>query len=315
MKKCINKVILEGYLYEHDLKLKTVQDKNSENFGKEFINGTISIAVDEDGLNVVPVHYTYVTATTNKGTANKTYTVLKSIMDGNATWLNVGKDSALKVKCDTAFALNDFYAQDGSLVSQMLQEGGFISVINAFDAERNKFEIDLLVTNVAHIEADEEKNIAKDYCTVRGAGFNFRNALLPMSFVIHNEKGMDYFESLEASNQNPVFIKVWGKIINKATLVKKVEESAFGEASVTSYEKKIKEWVITGVAKEMYDYGDETILTAEEVTKAMQDRQVYLADVKKQQDDYKASKVAGGFPASNAAPSVAPKASTTAFNF
>jgi hypothetical protein len=47
----------------------------------------------------------------------------------------------------------------------------------------------------------------------------------------------------------------------------------------------------------------------------MQDRQVYLADVKKQQDDYKASKAAGGFPANNAAPSVAPKASTTAFNF
>ena len=313
MKKCINKVILEGYLYEHDLKLKTVQDKNSENFGKEFINGTISIAVDEDGLNVIPVHYTYVTATTNKGTANKTYTVLKSIMDGNATWLNVGKDSALKVKCDTAFALNDFYAQDGSLVSQMLQEGGFISVINAFDAERNKFEIDLLVTNVAHIEADEEKNIAKDYCTVRGAGFNFRNALLPMSFVIHNEKGMEYFESLEASNQNPVFIKVWGKISHTTTKVAKTEESAFGPASVTTYEKKVKEWIITGASPSPYDFGDESVMTVEDLQKAMQDREILLADTKKRADEYRASKN-NSFGTPAVTPAAAP-ANKPAFNF
>lgn len=313
MKKCINKVILEGYLYEHDLKLKTVQDKNSENFGKEFINGTISIAVDEDGLNVVPVHYTYVTATTNKGTANKTYTVLKSIMDGNATWLSVGKDNALKVKCDTAFALNDFYAQDGSLVSQMLQEGGFISVINAFDAERNKFEIDLLVTNVAHIEADEEKNIAKDYCTVRGAGFNFRNALLPMSFVIHNEKGMEYFESLEASNHNPVFIKVWGKISHTTTKVEKTEESAFGEASVTTYEKKVKEWIITGASPSPYDFGDESVMTVEDLQKAMQDREVLLADTKKRADEYRASKN-NSFGTPAVTPAAAP-ANKPAFNF
>lgn len=313
MKKCINKVILEGYLYEHDLKLKTVQDKNSENFGKEFINGTISIAVDEDGLNVVPVHYTYVTATTNKGTANKTYTVLKSIMDGNATWLNVGKDNSMKVKCDTAFALNDFYAQDGSLVSQMLQEGGFISTINAFDAERNKFEIDLLVTNVAHIEADEEKHIAKDYCTVRGAGFNFRNALLPMSFVIHNEKGMEYFESLEASNQNPVFIKVWGKISHTTTKVEKTEESAFGEASVTTYEKKVKEWIITGASPSPYDFGDESVMTVEDLQKAMQDREVLLADTKKRAEEYRASKN-NSFGTPAVTPAAAP-ANKPAFNF
>ena len=313
MKKCINKVILEGYLYEHDLKLKTVQDKNSENFGKEFINGTISIAVDEDGLNVVPVHYTYVTATTKDGKVNRTYTVLKSIIDGSATWLNGGKDSAMKVKCDTSFALNDFYAQDGSLVSQMIQEGGFISTINAFDAERNKFEVDLLVTNVAHIEADEEKNIAADYCTVRGAGFNFRNALLPMSFVIKNEKGMEYFESLEASNQNPVFIKVWGKINHTTTKVEKKEESAFGEASVTTYEKKLKEWIITGASPSPYDFGDESVMTVEDLQRAMQDREILLADTKKRADEWRASKN-NSFGTPAVAPVAAP-ANKPAFNF
>lgn len=318
MKKCINKVTIEGYLYQHSLAVKTVQNQASENFGKEFINGTIDIATDEAGLNVIPVRFTYVTPTTAKGAVNKTYNVLKSIIDGAPTWIENGKDGALKVKCDTAFALNDFYAQDGSLVSQTVQEGGFVSIVNELGPEeaRNTFSVDFLITNVAHIEADEEKNIAEDYCTVRGAAFNFRNALLPMTFFVRNPQGMAYFEDLDVTNREPVFIKVWGKVINRTVSVKRVEESAFGEAAVTSYDRKIKEWLITGVAKEAYDFGDENIITAEEITKAMQDREIYLADVKKQQDDYKASKAAGGFPTATAAPAtVAPKASTKTFNF
>jgi hypothetical protein len=171
----------------------------------------------------------------------------------------------------------------------------------------------LLVTNVAHIEADEEKNIAKDYCTVRGAGFNFRNALLPMSFVIHNEKGMEYFESLEASNQNPVFIKVWGKISHTTTKVEKTEESAFGEASVTTYEKKVKEWIITGASPSPYDFGDESVMTVEDLQKAMQDREVLLADTKKRAEEYRASKN-NSFGTPAVTPAAAP-ANKPAFNF
>ena len=313
MKKCINKVLLEGYVYQHSLAEKTVQDKNSENYGKEFINGNLDIAVDEDGLNVVSVHYTYVTPTTKNGSVNKTYTVLKSIIDNDQSWIKVGKDAALKVKCEPAFALNDFYAQDGSLVSQLIQEGGFISVINAFDAERNKFDIDLLVTSVARIEADEEKNIPADYCTVRGAGFNFRNALLPMTFIIKNEKGMEFFEGLEASNSNPVFLKVWGKINHTTSKVEKKEESAFGEASVTVYEKKIKEWIITGASPVPYDFGDENVMTVEDLQKAMQDREILLAETKRRSDEYKASKNA--FSAAPAVKPAAAPANKPAFNF
>ena len=316
MKKCINKVTIEGYLYQHNLAVKTVQNQASENYGKEFINGTIDIATDEAGLNVVPVHFTYVTPTTKAGGVNRTYTVLKSIVDGAPTWIESGKDLALKLKCEPSFALNDFVAQDGQMVSQMIQEGGFISVVNELGPEetRNTFTLDFLITNVTHVEADEEKNIAEDYCTVRGAGFNFRNALLPMTFKVTNPQGMNYFESLDATNTDPVFIKVWGRIINRTTRVEKIEESAFGDAAVTSYERKVKEWIITGVAKEAYDYGDENILTAEEITKAMQDRQVLLAEVKRQNEEYKASKATASFPAGTAA---TPKASApkTSFNF
>lgn len=304
MRKCINKVTIEGYLYQHSLAVKTVSNQQSANYGKEFINGSIDIAVDEEGLNIISVRYTYVTPTTNAGTANRTYTVLKSIIDGAGTWVANGKDGALKVKCDTSFALNDFYGQDDVLVSQLVQEGGFISVVNELGPEesRNTFNLDFLITNVSRVDADPENNIPADYCKVRGAGFNFRNAILPMTLTINNEQGMAYFEDLNASGTEPVFLKVWGRINNRTTRVERTEESAFGEARVNSYEKKLKEWIITGAAREAYDYGDEAVLTAADVQKAMQDREVLLADTKKRTDDYRASK--------SATPAAAPAATT-----
>ena len=39
--KFINQVNIEGYVYQHSLEVKTVKDPQSENFGKEFINGDL----------------------------------------------------------------------------------------------------------------------------------------------------------------------------------------------------------------------------------------------------------------------------------
>ena len=315
MKKCLNRVTLEGYIYQHTLEVKTVQNQASENFGKEFINGQIDIVVDDEGLNIVPVRYTYVVPTTSKGATNRTYGVLKGIMENGKTWLECGSN-ATKVKCDTVFALNDFYAQDGTLVSQMVQEGGFISTIADFTKDsqgnytaRNKFEIDLLITKFTRVEADDE-NGTPEFGKVHAAGFNFRNQILPMDFIIKNPKGLDHLDDLDISGGNPIFVKAWGVINHISTKVNKVEESAFGESMVTSYDKKVREWIITGISPTPYDFGEENVLTVEEVQNALQDREVLLADVKKRADEYRASKAA-----TPAAPAVAPKATTATFNF
>ena len=65
MKKMINTERIEGRVYQHNLTIKTVQNQTSANFGKEFISGNLEVAVDEAGLNIIPVHYTYVTETTS----------------------------------------------------------------------------------------------------------------------------------------------------------------------------------------------------------------------------------------------------------
>ena len=318
MKKMVNSEHVEGRIYQHNLVKKTVQNQASANFGKEFISGNLEIATDEEGLNIIPVHFTYVVETTNSGNKNATYTNLDKIINGGKTWVTDGKDEALKVRIDTSLALNDFYTQDDRLVSAKVNEGGFVTIVSDLcpENERNTFSMDMLITNVTRVEADPEKNIDKDYVTVKGAVFNFRNALLPVDFIVRNEEGMTYFEDLGASQNEPVFTKVWGKI-NCGSISNEVkEETAFGEEAVRTYERKIREWIITGTQKVPYDFEDEGVLTTAEVTKAAQDREVMLADVKKRRDEYQAQKAANSTPAAPSATTATPvTAAKGTFNF
>lgn len=314
MRKNINTEHIEGRIYQHDLAVKTVQNNASANFGKEFISGTLDIATDEEGCNVLTVHFTYVTETTKNGGKNSTFVALQKIINEGKAWITDGKDAATKVKVDTALALNDFYAQDDSLVSVKTNEGGFVTLVNELCdvSERNTFQADMVITAVVKTEVDEEKNIKEPFVTLRGAIFNFRNDLLPIDFVVRNEAGMKYFENLEVTNASPVYTKVWGKITCNTSTIERTEESAFGEAAVKTYERKTKEWVVTGTAKLPYEFGDEQVLTVDELTKALQNREVYLAEKKKANDEYKASR-ASTTPA--AAYSPVPTAAKGTFNF
>jgi len=290
MKKTINQETVEGRLYQHNLELKTVQNKESANFGKEFITGTLDVATDEEGLNVIPIHFTYVVEMTKNGKKNVTFGVLKSIIDGAKAWITDGKDAALKVRVNTALALNDFYTRDDELVSVKRNEGGFVNVIKdlAPEEERSTFKTDMVITSVVRVEADEEQGIDKDFLRIRGAIFNFRNDLLPVEFTCRNEKAFGYFEGLDVSGANPVFTEVRGNIVNNVIKQAIEEESAFGTTSVKTVTRSVKEWVITWARPTEYDFGADDVLTTDELREAMQNREVYLADIKKRAEEYRA---------------------------
>ena len=317
MRRVLNKEHIEGYLFQHDLELKTVKNETSTNYGKEFIAGNVEIAVDEEGLNVIPVHFTYVTEITNSGKKNASFTTLKRIIDEDKSIVSVGKEEAFKVRIDTALALNDFYTNDDQLISIKTNEGGFISIVNNLcnEKERNTWEADMVITGCAIVEADPEKNIEADYMRIKGAIFNFRNELLPIEFILRNKDGFKHFEDMDASAAEPVFTKVWGRIncLTKTTTIE--EETAFGEAAVRTYEKKVKEWEITGTPKIIpYDFGGED-LTADELTKAMQDRELKLADTKKRNDEYKAQKASNNSVISPTIQGPKPAVKTGTFTF
>ena len=309
--KMFNQTHIEGALYQHDLTLK-VTGENSKNPGTEFISGTIEIATDDAGINIVPVHFTYVTATTAKGSANATFNVLKNIIDGvYKTVMTDGADNATLLRIDSAIGLNEFYTDRSGkeeLVSVKRNEGGFVHVTPTIaddERTRNTFECDIIISNVIHVEGDEEKGTT-DKPTVKGVIFNFRNDLMPVEFSVTNPKAMAYFEDLGASNSNPIFTKIKGRQISESIVRRVEEESAFGEPSIKEYKSTKKDFVITWAMAEPYVWDDDSTITARELTEALAAREIALAEMKRRSDEYKASQ--GKAPA-NAAPAPG------AFNF
>lgn len=296
MKKMINTTHIEGLVYDHKLE-KKVSGPASKNPGTEFINGTLNIATDDKGLNIVPVHFSYVTATTSKGSTNATFNALSHIIDANPCVVKVGRDNAMKIRIDSAIGLNEFYAdlKDEQPVVTKRNEGGFVHVVNELDEDEKKrayFETDMVITNVREMEANPERSLPAKVI-VSGYVFDFRNALLPVEYSVLNENGMKYFLRLDCSMANPVFTKVWGRQVSQVIKTEMTEESAFGEDAVRTRETTNRDFVITGTSKVPYMWDDESSITAMEMKKGLQDREIYLAGVKKRQEDYQNSKNSG----------------------
>lgn len=293
MKKFKNLAHLEGYVYEADLKLKVSGD-TSKNPGTEFISGTLSIATDDECNNVVPVHFTYVTAVTAQGKDNATYGVLKNIIEGKIkTVMADGKENAGFVRVDSAIALNEWYDKEGKLISVKRCEGGFVHTTTQAQLvpldKRSEFAVDIVINGVTRIEANEERN-TPERGIVKGAIFDFRGALMPVEFTVLHPKAIDYFESLEAGPKNPVFTEVRGQMISMTFVRKIVEESAFGDASVREVKNTTKDFVITWAAASPYEWDSEDTITAAWLGEAVQQREIHKAEIKKRQDDYQASK-------------------------
>ena len=311
-KTFINQTHVEGVLYEHDLTLKE-SGENSKNPGTQFISGTISIATDDAMTNIVPVHFTYVTATFGSGKPNDTFTTLSNIINGTfGSYMKDGADKAVKLRVDSALGLNEFYTDRNGkeeLVSAKRNEGGFVHKVDTLDEDekvRNTFKADMVITAVKHIDADDEKNLPEK-CIVKGAIFDFRKSLLPIELSATNPNAMRYFESLDASQKNPVFTCVWGRQVSEVVVRQIVTESAFGEDEVREVKNTRRDFVITGAAKEPYLWDDESSITAAELNEAIQKREVDLAAMKKRQDEYKASR--------NAAPKATAVPAQGGFNF
>ena len=295
MKRITNRTFISGLLYQHNLELKT-SGPNSAHPGTEYITGSIEVATDDAITNIMPVHFTYVTAVTSTGKESATFKTLYQIVNNELkTVMRDGADAAAKLRIDSAIGLNEFYSDRSGkeeLVSAKRNEGGFIHVVAALDKEekdRSTFEVDMIITGAIRKEADEERNLPEKVI-VKGAIFDFRKALLPVEFSVTNENAMNYFEGLEPSSKNPTFTKVRGRQISEVTVKKIVEESAFGEAEVREVPSTRKDFVITWAQSEPYAWDSEETILASELVEAMTARETYLATIKQRQDEYKASK-------------------------
>ena len=280
MKNTINKEILEGRLYDFDLSKKTVKNQASNYYGQEFWSGTIQIATDEAGLNVIPVHYTFVLPTFGNGKTDSRFSAFEKITSEEKTWLKVGKENAEMIRLTPSGDLNDFYiVSDDRAVSAQRNEGGFITFIKELAPEgtsRNKFTYDMIINKVTVVEPKEDTDDVL-HARIHGVIFNFRGAILPWDLIAYNPKAIEYFEGLGVSSAEPIYTQVWGSIKNTTIKVEKEVENAWGEPMIEYSERTRREWVIEGSKPQLYDLTEEDMT---ELQKKVADRNVHLEEVK-----------------------------------
>ena len=282
MKNKMNKKILEGRLYDFDLTKKTQKNQASNYYGQEFWSGTIHIATDEAGLNVIPVHYTFVLPTFGNGKVDSRFSAFEKITTENKAWIRegVGKENAEKIRLTPSGDLNDFYmVNDERAVSAQRNEGGFITFIKELAPEgtpRNKFTYDMIINKVTVVEPKEGTDDVL-HARIHGVIFNFREAILPWDLIAYNPKAIEYFEGLGVSSANPIYTQVWGSIKNTTIKVEKEVENAWGEPMIEYSERTRREWVIEGSKPQLYDFTEEDMA---DLQKKIADRNVHLEEVK-----------------------------------
>lgn len=298
-----------GRLYEvdtnpeniHALKFRET-GPNSKNPGTKYIGGDIKIATDEACTNIITITYPYVveffaSKNGNPPKENGTYKFLKKVIDGEVkTVMNSSKEEAVMIKASPNVALNEFYTEDREthesiLVSTKINSGGFISVIDQLPENENSramFDVDFFIKGTRTIEADEEAD-RPEKLILSGAIFNYNGELLPIEFSVVDKAAINYFENCEINNNNPLFTRIKGKQISNIVKVKKEEEGAFGEPIVREFTNTRKDWIITWAAAEPYEFPSDD-LSIEELQKAMQDRELYLAELKQRYENKQATK-------------------------
>lgn len=294
--KMINRTRIEGLLYEHDLKMKET-GPNSKVPGTKYITGTISVATDDAGKNVIPVYFRYVAPTfpaKKPGEApkeNANFNILSNIIKGiTKNVMDHGAEDAAKLRIDSAIALNEFYTNRNGkeeLVVAKRNEGGFIHVEQNFTQEdenaRNTFEVDMIITSLKVLEAtdtDPEK------ARVGGYIFNFRKELLPVEFTAINPKIIGYYEQAEVSERTPVFMKIKGNMVSITQTRTVVEENVFGDDIVKEVPgRTYKDFIIDSGANP-YEWDDESTITGAEVKKLLAEREIHLAEVRQNRENF-----------------------------
>ena len=307
-KSWINEVLIEGYVFNigGNGQLYTgTTGPDSKRPNTDYISGTINIAVDEEGINVVPVRFNFVTERWNNGNPNPSWNILKEIAAGGKTWQEVGKEKAMRLRLACSVGVNDFLGRDGNMVEARVINCSFAHpALFNFGAKRNNFKIDMLIAATALQEVEN----GDDYLNVRGYTFDYRGALIPITLSIHNKDGIHYFESQDISNSNPMLTQLWGKIISTTQEIEKEVESAFGAPVIEKTTQTLRAWEIEGCLPEPYPFDDESTLTWSELKTALQNREVQKAEAKQRQEERQQTQEKS---ASHSFPTVTPAANAS----
>lgn len=282
-KKFVNDVTVSGYVFSH-----TLEEKISRK-GAPYIRGEIRVATDESATNVVPVNFRYVgeywdAAHTKE---NKNFGMLQNLIASIKTFEEVG-NQATKIRINGSAGVNDFVTREGEMASPKRIEGSFVHLGDVRDFGAT-FNIDTLITKCVEREYEDQDSVVN----LEGYMWDFRKSIMPISFTVRIPGGKDYFLNCDISSKNPLLTNVRGEIVSTTIETVTYTEGAFGEPMAHTTSRSIRGWDVNFASREPMEFDDEATLTKKELKQMLADREEHLAEVRRNHDEYIASRNGG----------------------
>ena len=254
MKK-FNRVNLSGRLAGYELNRGTTKN------GDEFINGTISLIVDENGTTVDKIRVFATPVWKKSGKANGNYTMLDKMEQGE---FQVGADNGEWLAIQGTIDISYFPPRnpdpnDPEPARSQRVNATFINA-NTKKVYQNTWSCDYLMTNIREIEADPERNLDR-YVRVHGYVVDeYNEILLEAEFDVRKEAAINYFLGLQASEDMPYFVSVGGEmtmVVRSVTIPNAIGDDEHREFTNLR-------WCVTRINPTPYTFGDEADITVDQ---------------------------------------------------
>ena len=274
LRQAENRVKIEGILAEIDIKPGTF-NKNGQTM--ESIGGSITVKVTqkisgEEKELAIPIHM-FASKLTNKGTPNPAYESIKRIADEYVSIAasENGEDGADRVRITNAsIRMNEYYSQDGRLVSFPRVNASFVQKINKSDCKPEATYMAEFVVAQKHEEIDRNGEETGRYRI---------DAIIPqyggkVDVVPMYAQSPGVIDAVKTYWEVGNTVKANGRLDFSATTETTIEEVDFGEPIEKTRTINRSDLIITGGSQEPLE-GDFAFDNAE-IQNALADRKLRL---------------------------------------
>lgn len=280
-----NIVKIEGILAEVDLEYK---DFTKSNVTTKAIGGVIKVRVDTvvNGAETtleIPVHM-FAAQLTNAGTPNPAYESISRIKEEYASIAASDIDHADRIRITRgAIQMNEYYGQDGRLISFPRVTASFVSKIKREECKpKAEFTVTFMVGKAGY-EVDNEGVETNTY-KITGMVPQYGGKVDVVPFYAYNPGVIDAVSNYWQEGDT---VKATGRL-NFTSETREVETKVdFGEPTIETRTYSLSELVITGGSSTPLD-GDFAI-NYDDVKIALEQRKTRLAELKEKSQNRGAS--------------------------
>ena len=271
-----NTVKIEGILSEIDLKYSTFTKDGKEVKG---VGGSIKVRVNMPINNVdteleIPVHM-FATQFTRTGGANPAYDSIERVMNEYVSIAASDIDRADRVRITrAAIGMNEYYGQNGNLVSFPRITASFVTKINKADCKPDATFNVTFVVGAKKYEVDRE-GVETNRYLITGMIPQFGGKLDVVPFVAINPGVIDAVSNYWNEGDT---VRASGKLNFTSKTETYTQEVDFGDPVVSTRTISVSELVITGGSSTPLD--GEFAINEADIHAALAERKDRLAALK-----------------------------------